>query len=131
MQVSFSVKYKEKAGKRAIKNSIKGDIKMEKIESLEKANKIIELLEQEIKEYQKMLIPDNKIAISTRSVIRQMSSSDLLDELMRRENSKEELEKIALGFMMKKIGLNERVIEEVFQYISDNGVKRPFEDAEK
>lgn len=104
---------------------------MEKIESLEKANKIIELLEQEIKEYQKMLIPDNKIAISTRSVIRQMSSSDLLDELMRRENSKEELEKIALGFMMKKIGLNERVIEEVFQYISDNGVKRPFEDAEK
>lgn len=127
----FLVKYKEKAGKRAIKNSIKGDIKMEKIESLEKANKIIELLEQEIKEYQKMLIPDNKIAISTRSVIRQMSSSDLLDELMRRENSKEELEKIALGFMMKKIGLNERVIEEVFQYISDNGVKRPFEDAEK
>lgn len=127
----FLVKYKEKAGKRAIKNSIKGDIKMEKIESLEKANKIIELLEQEIKEYQKMLIPDNKIAISTRSVIRQMSSSDLLDELMRRENSKEELEKIALGFMMKKIGLNEMVIEEVFQYISDNGVKRPFEDAEK
>ncbi len=104
---------------------------MEKIESLEKANKIIELFEQEIKEYKKMLIPDNKIAISTRSVIRQMSSSDLLDELMRRENSKEELEKIALGFMMKKIGLNEMVIEGVFQCISDNGVKRPFEDTEK
>lgn len=98
---------------------------MEKIESLEKANKIIELFEQEIKEYKKMLIPDNKIAISTRSVIRQMSSSDLLDELMRREASKEELEKIAIGFILKKFDFEESAINTVLQLITDkNMVKK-------
>ncbi|WP_443863201.1 hypothetical protein [Fusobacterium ulcerans] len=90
-----------------------------------KANKEIEKLKQDIRDIKKEAETDKKIEISIKNVIKQMSSSDLLDELMKREASKEELEKIAIGFILKKIDFEESSIDTVLQLITNkNMVKK-------
>lgn len=88
---------------------------MENLELPKVVNEEIERLKQNIREMKREVETDKKIKISTKSVIKQMSSSDLLDELMNRESSKEELEKIAIGFIFKKLDFNEHEIEKVLE----------------
>lgn len=88
---------------------------MENLELLKAANEEIKTLKQNIRKMEEENETDKKIKISTKSVIKQMSSNDLLDELMSRESSKEELEKIAIGFIFKKLDFNEHEIEKVLE----------------
>lgn len=88
---------------------------MENLELLKAANEEIKTLKQDIRKMEEENETDKKIKISTKSVIKQMSSNDLLDELMSRESSKEELEKIAIGFIFKKLDFNEHEIEKVLE----------------
>lgn len=96
---------------------------MENLELL-KANEEIAKLKQCISDIKREAETDKKIEISTKNVIKQMSSSDLLDELMRRERSKEDLEKIALGFIFKKLDFSEQEVEKVLEMTFQKNIRK-------
>lgn len=100
---------------------------MENLELL-KANEEIAKLKQHIRDIKNEAETDKKIEISTKNVIKQMSSSDLLDELMRREASKEELEKIAIGFILKKFDFEESAINTVLQLITNKNMAKKMKE---
>ncbi len=89
-----------------------------------KANEEIEKLKQEIENFKIEAETDKKIKISTKNVIKQMSSNDLLDELMRRETSKEELEKIAIGFIFKKLDFSEQEVEKILEMTFQKNIRK-------
>lgn len=60
-------------------------------------------------------LKERTVEVSVGDVLKQVSSNDLLDELMSREISREELEKIALGFIFKKLDFNEIEVNEVLE----------------
>ncbi|MFV0580239.1 hypothetical protein [Fusobacterium ulcerans] len=60
-------------------------------------------------------LKERTVEVSVGDILKQVSSNDLLDELMSREVSREELEKIAIGFIFKKLDFNEREINEVLE----------------
>lgn len=96
---------------------------MENLELL-KANEEIEKLKQQIRDIKSETETDKKIEISTKNVIKQMSSNDLLDELMRRETSKEELEKIAIGFIFKKLDFSEQEVEKILEITFQKNIRK-------
>lgn len=60
-------------------------------------------------------LKERTVEVSVGDILKQVSSNDLLDELMSREISREELEKIALGFIFKKLDFNEIEVNEVLE----------------
>ncbi|HBJ80156.1 hypothetical protein [Fusobacterium sp.] len=60
-------------------------------------------------------LKERTVEVSVGDVLKQVSSNDLLDELMSREVSREELEKIAIGFIFKKLDFNEIEVNEVLE----------------
>lgn len=92
---------------------------MENLELL-KAKEEIARLEEKIEEMNRKT--NLEIRVSTQSVLEQLSSCALLEELMRREYSREELEKISLGFFMKKMEIHDCVISGVFEYLTSRGL---------
>lgn len=60
-------------------------------------------------------LKERTVEVSVGDILKQVSSNDLLDELMSREVSRKELEKIAIGFIFKKLDFNEREINEVLE----------------
>lgn len=95
---------------------------LEKKESKKKSKEIINCTSkffsqiERKRRYKKMeSLKERTVEVSVGDILKQVSSNDLLDELMSREVSREELEKIAIGFIFKKLDFNEREINEVLE----------------
>ena len=72
-------------------------------------------------------LKERTVEVSVGAVLKQVSSNDLLDELMSREVSREELEKIAIGFIFKKLDFNEREINEVLEMTIQKNCRKRIE----
>lgn len=107
---------------------------LEKKESKKKSKEIINCTSkffsqiERKRRYKKMeSLKERTVEVSVGDVLKQVSSNDLLDELMSREVSREELEKIAIGFIFKKLDFNEREINEVLEMTIQKNCRKRIE----